>query len=387
MNPTTDAERKVSLTTRRLALTNADGKLVRVFSVADESTYVVLRYDTGRLELTSNLKELEDEKVEFELVTKFTAQDLSRKPLSLGQFGELKATEEIKDVLLDDNLPKESHQFEWVSGGLISIVALLLLWVGERNAPPPPPPEVEAVRTVKVIQRPKPPEARNVNKQVNLSAQRTTTPPKMRTNVGSVGALGVLGSLSKGKTVGGLDLGAMKTTAGPGLGGTGGSGGVQTSLYAKGLVGAPLGPGANAQGGGGYGTVGKGGGQAGYGTHSLVGSGGGGPITLGTDASVEGGLDRDAIADVIMRNIGQIRFCYEQGLKGNPGLEGRVSAKFTIGGDGFIKEAGVANTTLNSNLVEDCMMMRLKSWKFPKPKNGVDVKIVYPFVLRKVGRG
>ena len=116
------------------------------------------------------------------------------------------------------------------------------------------------------------------------------------------GALSALGSLRSGKQRGGLNLGAVNTTAGVGLGGTGGSGGVQTSLYGKGITSAPLGPGANIAGGGGYGTKGKGGGQAGYGSLSLVGSSGGTPVPLGAEAEVASGLDRSAIDEVI-RNV------------------------------------------------------------------------------------
>ena len=100
-----------------------------------------------------------------------------------------------------------------------------------------------------------------------------------------------------------------------------------------------------------------------------------------------GGLDRDAIAAVVARNMGQIRFCYEQALQGEPGLNGRVAVDFTIGGNGLVKMAGIENSTLGSKIVEDCILARLKSWKFPLPENGVDVKVSYPFVLRRAGQG
>jgi hypothetical protein len=32
-------------------------------------------------------------------------------------------------------------------------------------------------------------------------------------------------------------------------------------------------------------------------------------------------------------------------------------------------------------------MMRLKTWKFPLPEGGVDVKVSYPFILRRAGQG
>ena len=141
----------------------------------------------------------------------------------------------------------------------------------------------------------------------------------------------------------------------------------------------------NIKGGGGYGTKGKGGGKAGYGKLSLVGSAGNAPIPLGKEAIVQGGLDRDLISAVIERNKGQITFCYEQGLQGDPTLGGRVAVNFEIGSNGRVRTAGILNTTLHSSMVENCIIRRLKSWKFPLPEGGVNVKVSYPFLLRRRG--
>ncbi|HVK61699.1 MAG TPA: AgmX/PglI C-terminal domain-containing protein, partial [Bdellovibrionales bacterium] len=158
---------------------------------------------------------------------------------------------------------------------------------------------------------------------------------------------------------------------------------VQTTLYGKGLVAAPLGAGANVNGGGGYGTKGRGGGQAGYGKMSLIGSAGTSVLPLGHEALIEGGLDMSSIEDVILRNMAQVRYCYEQGLQVKPSLKGRVKVSFVIGARGRVRTAGVANTTLGSNQVESCIVSRLKTWKFPQPEGGFDVKVSYPFSLQR----
>ena len=179
-------------------------------------------------------------------------------------------------------------------------------------------------------------------------------------------------------------MGAVKTTAGPGLGGGQGSGGVQTSIYAKGLVAAPLGSGGQVRGGGGYGTKGKGGGQSGFGSLSLVGSTGVSLIPVPGRASVVGGgLDSRLIASVVRRNLGQIRFCYEQGLQLDPSLSGLVAVFWIIDANGQVKLAKIKKTSLNNKSVEDCMLRRLKTWKFPIPRNSQDVRVSYPFRLIK----
>jgi hypothetical protein len=120
---------------------------------------------------------------------------------------------------------------------------------------------------------------------------------------------------------------------------------------------------------------------------SLTGAAGNSAIPLDNEATVDTGLERDMIKAVIDRNQGQVRFCYEQGLQQNPGLNGRVAVGFTIGGNGAVKIANIDSTTINSKVIEDCIVMRLKTWKFPLPQGGVDVKVSYPFVLRRAGQG
>jgi len=69
-----------------------------------------------------------------------------------------------------------------------------------------------------------------------------------------------------------------------------------------------------------------------------------------------GGLDRDQIAEVIQRHIGQIRFCYEQGLQAKPELAGRVAIRFFINSNGIVNTASVTHTSLHSTDVEGCIV-------------------------------
>ena len=295
-------------------------------------------------------------------------------------------------VILDpqttqDQDDEESEVFK--KSALLSILLGLFLISIMFNAPLPSEQEMEEEikqQVVKIIKEQK----RQTIKMTTISSrEKTTKKPKKLTKkaIKRMGALAALGSLSKSKQKGGLDLGAVKKSAGPGLGGTQGSGGVQTSLYAKGIVSAPLGVGGNLKGAGGYGTKGKGGGKAGYGKLSLVGSAGTSVIPVGTEVISGGGLSNDDIWAVIFRNQGQIRFCYEQGLQSDPKLKGVVRTQFTIDPNGRVSKVGIIGTTVNSKIVEDCIALRIKSWKFPLPKVGKSVSIKVPFNLTKQGRG
>jgi TonB family protein len=59
---------------------------------------------------------------------------------------------------------------------------------------------------------------------------------------------------------------------------------------------------------------------------------------------------------------------------------------FTIDPTGAVSEADIAQSTLNDNSVEQCVLSRIRRWAFPQPKGGVCV-INYPWVLQPAGAG
>lgn len=379
--------------TRRLALENSEGVVVRTLAWPEgegESWTVVRRRDTRRVEVLGSLKSLERKRIQFETLGVVARSDLAKGAVAIAGIGRLVPITSTTPVLQNEPPSKEKSVVrQTLIGVLLAAVVLFSVMLTR----PKDNPKLDAELKQQVVQilkrikaQPKPVVEKIADSRVE-TPKETVRPPTKTASIKRLGALAVLGSMKSGPQKGGVNLGAVNTTAGPGLGGNAGSGGVQTSIYSKGLVAAPLGAGGNMQGGGGYGTKGKGGGQAGYGQLSLVGSAGTSPIPLGREAIIGGGLDRDLIADVINRNLGQVRFCYEQGLQGDPALAGRVAVDFTIGGQGQVKSASVGSTTLNSKLVEDCILLRLKTWKFPLPEGGADVKVSYPFALRRTGQG
>ncbi|WP_413569803.1 AgmX/PglI C-terminal domain-containing protein [Bdellovibrio sp. HCB117] len=373
----------------RLILEDNAGNVTRQIPVTEKKAQLIQRSDTKRLEVVIDTAALTKEKIKFSKLADLDFDEMKNKKFPLGNFGSLRLVEAIETVPVDGSVRADEKK-DLKASMLLAFAILLLLISIIKFAPKENAKVTEELKqqVVKIVQT-KEMKRKTVAPTNNMAADPTATkmPTKRAELVKRSGALSALGSLRSGKQRGGLNLGAVNTTAGIGLGGTGGSGGVQTSLYGKGITSAPLGTGGNIQGGGGYGTKGKGGGQAGYGSLSLVGSAGGAPVPLGAEAEVAQGLDRSAIDEVIRRNLGQVRFCYEQALQGTPNLSGRVAMGFTIGGNGLVKSASVENSSMANKGVEDCITMRLKTWKFPVPQGGVDVKVTYPFVLRRQGQG
>lgn len=100
------------------------------------------------------------------------------------------------------------------------------------------------------------------------------------------------------------------------------------------------------------------------------------------EAEVDGGLDREVIAQYIKSQLGQIRYCYERQLSANPDLYGKVQVAFVIGGDGGVTTQNIGVSTLKSAMVEGCILRRVSNWKFPAPKGGTQVKVTYPFLFK-----
>jgi hypothetical protein len=134
----------------------------------------------------------------------------------------------------------------------------------------------------------------------------------------------------------------------------------------------------------GVGTTGKGGGGN-YKEGTGLGVGKIGSSNVGIieeESEVSGGLDKDVIAEVIKSELGQIRYCYERQLSGNPDLYGKVMIKFTIGTAGLVVEQKVGTSTLKNADVEGCILRRVARWKFPTPRGGTTVLVSYPFLFK-----
>jgi TonB family protein len=103
-------------------------------------------------------------------------------------------------------------------------------------------------------------------------------------------------------------------------------------------------------------------------------------------SNVEEGLTKDEVGEVIHKHLSEVRYCYESAMLRMPDLEGKLVVGFTIGAIGTVKTATVENSTLPDPRLDDCIVRRLSSWKFPHPKGGVDVAVSYPFIFKTLGR-
>lgn len=376
----------------QLVLFDPKGRVARTFDGDQHNLIIVRSTVTGRIQVVSDLKQLEGLTSKFEVIEEVGARDLEKSPYVIGELGKLAFVDEVTEVSLDtvDLTQIESEDKSWKVILALTGILFVSFMLAIKNIPRLTPQIEEELKSKIVKIRQVAPKPKTVVTQVKVrpKVNQTTSVAvkKNQVNIKRMGALSALGQMNSGKQSG-LNLGAVESSRGPGLGGLQGSGGTQSNLYAKGMVSAPLGAGNNLAGAGGYGTKGRGGGQAGFGEMKLAGSLGAQALPVGSDASVAQGLDREQIHAVIARNQGQIRFCYEKGLEQDTSLSGRVTVDFTIGANGLVSDSRVSQTTIKNATVEECIMQRLRSWKFPLPDGGVNVKVSYPFNLRRAGQG
>lgn len=371
---------------QRILLVNSSGQTIRVFGAVPKGDFFIVSVEgLGlQLRLMESVEALRRKKVKFQVLMQTSFRELKQKSQQVFLNHSLVAVEdEAFGVVVEPAVKSEKDH--WSSAiTVLTVAILLLLGVGVYLDMAQMPEDVVAEEELK------PKTVTIQKKKVITTPLRFRAVPKKvasvkRKSLKRMGALGVLGQLNKSKQKGGINLGKVQTSKGIGLGGLKGSGGVQKSLYAKGVVNAPLGEGNNIQGAGGYGTKGKGGGQAGYGKLSMLGAAGDSAVPTVSRSDKDSGISDGDVAAVVNKNIGQIRFCYEQGLQSEPGLSGRVSVDWVIDGHGSVKAAGVRHSTMHSRSVESCMLKKIRAWKFPLPKGGVDVKVSFPFLLKRTG--
>jgi outer membrane biosynthesis protein TonB len=198
--------------------------------------------------------------------------------------------------------------------------------------------------------------------------------------VQSKGILKVLGALGPG--TGG---GAVADVFGSG----GGMGDVASALSGAGGVAVATDPGA----GGGR----KGGGEGGAASIGDLATSGGGKVGLGTKTEVKvsgsvaaeeaevdsSDIDQGKLGAFVRARMGLIKACYENALKRNPGLKGKISIRFTILETGALAEVSTAQNSLGSAEVATCIMNTMRSWRTQFRPSG-PVTVEYPFVFQPV---
>jgi outer membrane biosynthesis protein TonB len=250
---------------------------------------------------------------------------------------------------------------------------------------PKPPPKAEEKKAAPPPRKEEKVERKAEEKKGEATAEQTAQTKAARAAavakaVQSKGILKVLGALGPG-----TGRGAVADVFGSG----GGMGDVATALSGAGGVAVATDPGAGAGrkggGGGGAASIGSlattGGGKVGLGAKSEVRVSG---TVAAEEAEVDSSdIDQAKLGAFVRARMGLIKACYENALKRNPGLKGRISIRFTILGTGGLADVAASQNSLGSSEVASCIVNTMRAWRTQFRPSG-PVTVEYPFVFQPV---
>ncbi len=96
---------------------------------------------------------------------------------------------------------------------------------------------------------------------------------------------------------------------------------------------------------------------------------------------VNGRLPPEVIQRIVRQNFGRFRLCYENGLRNNPNLQGRVAVKFVIDRSGAVstsQDGGIGHSGSAASCSASCAASA--TCRFPQPEGGI-VTVVYPIMF------
>ena len=359
-----------------MVLKDKMGEVIRVFRCETEKIFLVYRKNIGRLDFCSSPQFFEKDSII--LVDEWSADKIKNQeiPLLGGVLTACDQVEKIRSEIPRFHSNSKSFQiaFGWTAGAYLTLI--LGLYTFSYFKPVEEQTISQIQQVVKIIKAPAVIKPEKIvvgsNETFFRDAKKKPVKKTVKKSLKKMGALSVLGSLSKGKQRGGLSLGANKVSAGPGfraIARNSGSGGVQSQLYSKGMIVSALGTGGNIRGGGGHGTKGteSGGGSAGYGELSLIGSGGTEDLSSSSVLSAQGGsFDFSIIEREIVKQAGTVRQCYDVALKTEPNIKGLFNIQFGINTSGKVSFSRVrADSPVQSQVINSCILGIINKIQFP----------------------
>jgi TonB family protein len=105
----------------------------------------------------------------------------------------------------------------------------------------------------------------------------------------------------------------------------------------------------------------------------------------GEDIGGSGDFDAKLVTAEVKKRLRAIQICYEQQLRRNPSLQGKVVVQFTIEESGTVSKASATQNTTNDPAVAACVVETVKRFRFNPGPDGGSVTYSYPFVFAPQG--
>jgi len=105
------------------------------------------------------------------------------------------------------------------------------------------------------------------------------------------------------------------------------------------------------------------------------------PIQIGTEAILEG-VQGDPNLNVVRSHRPEIERCRADAIAAGRVPVGKLVIQWQIGGDGRVASAKTVSDETGAPALAGCVLERIRTWEFPRPKGGGAVFITCPFVFR-----
>lgn len=110
------------------------------------------------------------------------------------------------------------------------------------------------------------------------------------------------------------------------------------------------------------------------------GDGGAGGAPDGTGAAPGVYRSSSSLASIIRKYAAGIQYCYDNELKHDPTLEGKVITVITVAANGQVADVSIALDTVGSDEMQACILSQIRGWKFPPIADG-STSFQAPFVF------
>jgi len=102
-------------------------------------------------------------------------------------------------------------------------------------------------------------------------------------------------------------------------------------------------------------------------------------------AGAYGKIDAFVVREKIKRDLPKINRCYESALRYEPELAGKVSVRFAVIRNGYVKGVQVVENTTGNDNVERCVTRVVSAIRFPRRRTGKSLRFTFPFVFAPQG--
>lgn len=95
-------------------------------------------------------------------------------------------------------------------------------------------------------------------------------------------------------------------------------------------------------------------------------------------------VDKDSLRTAIRRHDHEILQCYSVAVKAQPSLAGRLILNLSYtGAEGRVRKAYIdkSASTIDDKSLNECVVDRAMSWRFPPTPEQFDVVVTYPYTL------